>query len=871
MKPRYLNTLMTRVTPRVALAALATLSVGAATTFAQLDVSALYTQTVKANQPFAQIETQVESVDVKVEVNKGVATTQVTFAYTPSNGMTREWRCLATPCARPETTVTPDGKEIGNTCPQVCDYYNQSTLALDSLETVTQFQLAANGIVTDMTLWVGDVPVKAALQDRALASAQYESIVQRRRDPALLETWGNGYYNLRIFPNESGATRKLHVEFVQGLEQEGDVIAAVLPVLHRLAKISAIYTTQAEYDKLPNRTVGLFRVEAVSVDGQSYDLDWPGLGKGKVSSTPLKLEAKNISEVGEGKLSAPTGCASCLKPWVAEVTRFGTRSGYFGVKSTLIAKQLKFSEEPNERHVVLDMHHDAKDAKSADRARKIALLALKTYAVAPYTANVGFADGKGGIAYVFDKPLSMGTTELTKAYEALLEWAPGASSSAENTLRAFAQKRGQATDPCALFFIGNDTAAYFNWGTVWNEASQKEWEKFESAQKAKDSALAMTLKSAKVTLFGFWNNYRLSSVATQTGGYQMGSLYAYGYYYPQITATGQVVDPMAQLQLPPLFGPGRYDSYAITDLKVTFASGQVSEVVVLDEFPNYGIYALRGGIAVDMMLAKKSSLAKSASMLPWYGNIKRDTSIIRIAGQYQGSGRVTGEITGLWGGLTFSQAIEIDLPASAGSGAKGAGIWAYQKSEVLGRDYLTDNVTAVQTLGKDYHIVNRQMSLLALEPGMQLWTEMPSSQGTTASGAERASTTSADMAAPAGAGAIDQVTLQSILENYVPILQGVSARAAKPGAIVARQMGRQVELSWAMNAGIGEGLGGTSGEAEFRIVHVTGREVAKLTGKRHTQGFTATWAAPKASGRYFVIARFGKHMRIETVTVQTNP
>lgn len=835
-----------------------TLALVATAGHAQLDLSAFYTQTVKTGQPWAQIDTRIDTVDIKVEVNRGVATTQVTFAYTPSKGVVQAWQCLQTPCARPDTAVNPDGKE---TCPTACVYQavDLSTLALDSLETTTHFQLADNTVVTDMTLWVGAVPVKAALQDRALASAQYESIVQRRRDPALLETWGNGNYNLRIFPNESEVTRKLHVEFVQGLEQEGSDLSAILPVLQRLTKVTRLYTTQADYEKLPNRVAGLVRVEVVAVDGQSYQLDWPGLGKGQVSATPLKLEAKNIAEIGQGRLSTPANCVSCLKPWTAEVTRFGTRNGYFGVKSTLIAKQLKFAEEPNERHVILDVRNDARDPQAADRARKIALLALKTYAVAPYTANLGFADA-GDIKYAFSQPRSMGATELSEAYQALLSWKPGTTANSETTLRAFAQARGQGEKPCALVYIGNDTAAYFNWGTVWNEAAQKQYEQFERAQAAKDSALAAVLKAAQVNLFGFFNNYRLSQVANLTGGYQMGSLYAYGFYYVRPATSAGTTAPIDYLQMPPLYGPGRSDAYAVADLQVRIGSNQVSELVVLQENPfrYYGI--VRGGVVMDAMaLAKKASgsaLAKSSSSLPYYPyGINRDTLVLRISGQYQGSGRVTGEITGIWGGLTFKQTFEIDLPASAGAGNKGAGIWAYQKSEVLGRDYLTDNIKAIQTLGKDYHIVNRQMSLLALEPGMELWTELPSANGANgASGAaERSSTTTADMAMPAGSGAIDQVSLDAILSDFVPILQGNGVRQARAGALVAKRSGSLLEISWLADTGIES--------ADIEIYDLRGMRVAKALARRDGKALVTSLVAPAGNAPLLVKARAGKHLR----------
>ncbi|MDQ3003608.1 MAG: hypothetical protein M3Y08_20420, partial [Fibrobacterota bacterium] len=189
---------------------------------ANLDMSTFSTQTVKQNQTWAVIDTKVETLDLKVEVNNGVVTTTATFAYTPGPGYS-QWRgCVQDPCK-------------GDTClPPTCDTTQETGSLLDSLETSAWFNLKDNAAITDMYLWVGDVKVKANLQERALASAQYEDIVKRRKDPALIETWGGGSYSLRIFPNQSKQTRKIEIQFVQGMGNNGDAFNATLPIIHSL-------------------------------------------------------------------------------------------------------------------------------------------------------------------------------------------------------------------------------------------------------------------------------------------------------------------------------------------------------------------------------------------------------------------------------------------------------------------------------------------------------------------------------------------------------------------------------------------------------------------------------------------------------------
>ncbi len=817
---------------------------------AQMDMSNFYTQTVKTGQPWASINTSIQTLDLHIEVNRGVVTTRATVEYKPEKGVTSEYRC--TPnldiCLKESDTAS-------KACAvQQCDYVNVASKAYDSLETSASFQLEDNSVISDMYLWVGDTKVKAALQERALASAQYESIVQRRRDPALIETWGNGSYNMRIFPNESDAARKIQIEFVQGMENEVSRLLTRLPVSQTPMQVTIPYQVQAiNYDTVPFRVIGQVNVEIVSVDGKTYDLDWAGLVSGKVSATPLKLSVKNVKEIKTGTLSiAATNCTSCLTPWTAEKAS----TSYFGVKALLQSKNLRLGDQPTERHFILDINGATKDSVAVERARKVALLSLKAYGAAPYVANLGFSDGKGTITYAFGKPVSMDAVQLQKAYSALREWKPASKSDARATLRAFAQARGSADDTALLYLINNDTANYFTWpGGIWTDAVNAQYNAYEQAEAAKDSALAQELSASKTMLFGFWNNYRLANVARASGGFQIGGLYGYYYYYAgrtMATDGGAVQDPFANLQLPPLFGPGRPDTYTITNLKVDAQGHAIQNLTILQQ-SGYAYYYGRGGITVDMMALEK----KSSSIAP-YRYTSPDSIPLRISGQYQGSGKVTLKISGLWGGLPFLTEYTVDLPSSASSTALGAGIWALQRSEMLGRDYTGNHVAAIQQLGKDHHIVNRQMSLLALEPGMDLWTEMPSKTATTATSNEsRVSNDAAMSPGAAPGGSVDNVTLEAILNGFVPILPGPVANKTVLPSLMARSMGNQVELNWA-NVGQAD-------QAEFIIVSLRGHVVATLIGKRQGNGYQAAWTSPKQQGLYVVMARAGKLKQVQTL------
>ena len=70
----------------------------------------------------------------------------------------------------------------------------------DVLEVEMGFQLPSGSQVTDLYLWIEDEPVQAYIFDTWTANLIYESIVQRRIDPAILVKTGSNEYNLKVYP-----------------------------------------------------------------------------------------------------------------------------------------------------------------------------------------------------------------------------------------------------------------------------------------------------------------------------------------------------------------------------------------------------------------------------------------------------------------------------------------------------------------------------------------------------------------------------------------------------------------------------------------------------------------------------------------------
>ena len=128
--------------------------------FGQMQLSRIYSRAVREGYG---LQTYVDSLLVDTRVNSGLATTRFTMVLTPG---TYDYYY------------------------SVKDTVIQATepMSFDSIEMTMGFQLPSDFVADSMWLWIDGKPVAAQIQDRALASQQYQQIVGVRRDPALLET-----------------------------------------------------------------------------------------------------------------------------------------------------------------------------------------------------------------------------------------------------------------------------------------------------------------------------------------------------------------------------------------------------------------------------------------------------------------------------------------------------------------------------------------------------------------------------------------------------------------------------------------------------------------------------------------------------------
>ena len=113
-------------------------------------------------------------------------------------------------------------------------YFHSET----QLEVKLDFELPENAIVTDSWLWIEDEIVRAIIMDKWTASALYEDIVDRQKDPSILFKQSPTQYQLRIYPMFKNEPRKVKITYMVPTNWDKENIKASLPV--NLLKTSRI-------------------------------------------------------------------------------------------------------------------------------------------------------------------------------------------------------------------------------------------------------------------------------------------------------------------------------------------------------------------------------------------------------------------------------------------------------------------------------------------------------------------------------------------------------------------------------------------------------------------------------------------------------
>lgn len=328
-----------------------------------LDLHSIMARSVRSS---GSAYVSVDSVLVETEVGHGIAHSLVSLVLTPSS----------------------TGHDIE-----------------DSLEITCDMVLPPDFAVTNLYLWIDGVRQIAVVQDRALALAQYEQIVERRKDPAILEYEGSGRYRLRIFPARQSVSRKVAV----GLEHRFDNIATGTIE----AEIPLCFYPDTSWSEALS-TIHSVRQRLTARDERSYAFAMPGLGEGDFEAgSPLELVAQGVTELAQGVITSPDTAGEFF--WTG---RDQVHGRIFGFRADLSITSLLREAQPGDRIIVVDIRH----ASLVDAARKLAVLCLHQYLRPDSRFNLVLAaDTSTGWRCLFDSSGGVSKPNLQSAYAALRE------------------------------------------------------------------------------------------------------------------------------------------------------------------------------------------------------------------------------------------------------------------------------------------------------------------------------------------------------------------------------------------------------------------------------------------------------------------
>jgi len=160
----------------------------------------------------------------------------------------------------------------------------------DTLEVQYYFDLPENSIVCDSWLWIEDTVVQAIIMDQWTASAIYEEIVNRRRDPSILFKRSATSYELRIFPMAGNSSRKVKITYLVPAQLNGNSIVSPLPT----------NLLQVSYNPVQSFQLSVYLKEGLQ---NPKILEYPGIVFQSDSLTGTSFNAQIPSEAIENSLN----------------------------------------------------------------------------------------------------------------------------------------------------------------------------------------------------------------------------------------------------------------------------------------------------------------------------------------------------------------------------------------------------------------------------------------------------------------------------------------------------------------------------------------------------------------------------------------
>jgi Ca-activated chloride channel family protein len=99
-----------------------------------------------------------------------------------------------------------------------------------TLQTQFLFPLPSDVAIQGLTLIVDGKELTGELKPKDQARSEYEAIVRKQLDPALLEYVGQGLYRTSVFPIPAGQERRVEIRYTQVLKSDFGLIDFTLPL-----------------------------------------------------------------------------------------------------------------------------------------------------------------------------------------------------------------------------------------------------------------------------------------------------------------------------------------------------------------------------------------------------------------------------------------------------------------------------------------------------------------------------------------------------------------------------------------------------------------------------------------------------------------
>ncbi|MGE5671592.1 MAG: VIT domain-containing protein [Fibrobacterota bacterium] len=627
--------------------------------FASLNFGNFYSRSLLSGTSY---QTSIDSIEIANQVSYGLINTKVSLSVTP------------------------------------VPYAKKAVLSSDSIEINVNFTLPESYVAQNMWLWINDKPVKAYVQRKDLATEQYNSIVGTRRDPALLTYSGNGSYLLRIFPALANSSRRIEIEFQHtfGDDSKESLLKASVPFMYDSVSFTGV-------NKYPNVTMSY-----VASDNKTYNVTTGTTSRGEFSaSKPLTIESADLRRLDTCVIT--TADISGTDPYVW--SGYDTIADRFsaGFTTELDDNAVIFENEPDTKIIALDIRCKTldkdtvyyknravipdyyKDVSVWENAKKYAILALRQYVGSADKFNVLIGIGESVVS-AFETPRAASKENLTAAMQLVNSITPCGVTPTELLLN-----KAIAQEPKGTVIFISDLLEY---NTTTTTIVGREL----TPQQVLVNNLRKIADSTAATIFTIDGSSSLYTVAQLTGGFRLADLLnssAISYSY-KVVNSKRVMVPY----LPPLYGSSNYSGLQ----KLQITSEGLNDIYYCTDA---SYYYYRNVMLEDGMYYPSS-----------YMNIRNLRIAGHLASLYTKSFQVSvkGKLGGMW--FTKELTVKPDFnPASSAYRNLYDVSHAFTSAKYYAMTNLAQNWKAIIDVGMKYGITTTQTSLLALEPGVALWTD----------------------------------------------------------------------------------------------------------------------------------------------------